>query len=319
MTDPAISIVISIYNDARFIEESINSLLQQTERNFEIVAVNDGSTDSSAEILQQLCRKDNRIRVLTQENQGLTRALINGCNASRGEFIARQDGDDWSHPQRLLKQLEILRDNPEVAFVGCWAEGVTKEGTPLERVERPQDADQATRALRFERQGPPAHGTIMFRRSVYEAVGGYRPEFYFSQDSDLWLRMAEVGRIYYVPEVLYYYRRDAESLSSVRHNIQFEFGEIGQACHSLRLQGGDEAELLQQAARLTEQIRAGQTDSAGDNARIAATQYLIGSQLAMNGDRSAVSYLLPVIRRQPWHLKAWIRLVQAGIALPRSS
>ena len=309
---PKVSVVISVYNDAAFIEQSLNSLLQQTYDDFEIIVVNDGSTDDSADILQRLQQQDGRIRIIDQENQGLTRALINGYKAARGGYIARQDGDDWSHPERLEKQVAALRENSALVFIGCWAEGVTREGRILETVERPSDPETATRELRFKRQGPPAHGTIMFRRDVYEQVGGYRPQFYFSQDSDLWLRMAEVGPIGYLPEVLYRYRRDAESLSSVRHDIQYEFGEIGQACHTVRLNGGDESELLRQAETLAKKVRAGEIDRTGDIYRVAATQYLIGSQLAMNGDRGAIRYLWPVVCRRPWHLKAWIRLLQAS-------
>ena len=319
MTVPKVSVVISVYNDADFIEESLNSLLQQTFDDFEIIVVNDGSTDNSADILQTMQQREGRIRVITQENQGLTMALINGCQAAQGEFIARQDGDDWSHAARLQNQVDALEENADLAFVSCRAEGITKEGHVLESIERPSDPTLATKELRFDRQGPPAHGTVMFRRHVYETVGGYRPEFYFSQDSDLWLRMAEVGQIRYLPDVLYRYRRDAESLSSVRHDVQYEFGEIGQACHAVRLNGGDEAELLAQAAALAAKVRAGQIDKAGDSRRVTATQYLIGSQLAQNGDRSALSYLWPVIRQRPWHLKAWVRLLQASTGIGAAS
>ena len=312
MTVPQVSVVISVYNDAEFIEESLNSLLQQTFADFEIIVVNDGSTDNSADILQRLEKTDHRLQVITQGNQGLTKALINGCAAAKGEFIARQDGDDWSHSERLQRQVDALKENTDLAFVSCRAEGITKEGRVLESVARPSDPKLATDELRFQRQGPPAHGTVMFRREVYESVGGYRPEFYFSQDSDLWLRMAEVGQLRYLPDVLYRYRRDAESLSSVRHDVQYEFGEIGQACHTVRLNGGDESELLSQAAALAAKVRSGRIDRAGDSQRVAATQYLIGSQLAINGDRSALGYLWPVIRRRPWHVKAWIRLLQAS-------
>lgn len=312
MTAPQVSIVISVYNDAQFIEESLHSLLQQTFDDFEIIVVNDGSTDNSADILQRLQQTDDRIQIITQQNQGLTKALINGCRAARGQFIARQDGDDWSHPDRLQKQVAALQENSDLAFVGCWAQGMTPEGRHLETVERPSDPAKATHELRFERQGPPAHGTIMFRSAIYEQVGGYRPEFYFSQDSDLWLRTAEVGSIRYLPEVLYRYRRDADSLSSVRHDVQYEFGEIGQACHTVRLNGGDESDLIAQAAALTLKVRAGEIDRTNDPHRITATQYLIGSQLAINGDRSAMKYLWPVIRRRPWHVKAWVRLLQAS-------
>lgn len=311
---PEVSVVISVYNDEDFLAESLESILDQTYSDFEVIVVNDGSTDSSAEILRHYENKDPRVRAIEQPNQGLTKALINGCAQASGPFIARQDADDWSHPQRLQHQVDALRSNPELSFVSCWAEGITKEGRILELVKRPADSTAATNQLRFERQGPPAHGTVMFRKRVYEKVGGYRPEFYFSQDSDLWLRMAELGPVLYLTDVLYRYRRNADSLSSVRHDVQYEFGEFGQACHSVRAGGGDESELLAQAAKLTAKVVSGELDAESNFERVAATQYLIGSQLARNGDRSALNYLWPVIRHRPWHLKAWIRLLQASVA-----
>jgi hypothetical protein len=310
---PEVSVVMSVFNDACYLRLAVEGILSQEGVELEFVIVDDGSTDSSVQILEQYATADPRINLIRQENAGLTQALRRGCEAARGEFIARQDSDDWSHPERLEKQVNALRRDPTLAFVSCWAEGITTEGRLLERVERPADPAEATRGLRFERQGPPAHGTVMFRRALYERVGGYRPQFYFSQDSDLWLRMAEQGRVQYLPEVLYRFRRDADSLSSVRHDVQYEFGEFGQACHAVRERGGDESELLEQAAELTRQIVSGTLDRREDTRRVAATQYLIGSQLAINGDRSALGYLWPVIRRQPWHWKAWVRMLQATV------
>ncbi|EMI17903.1 glycosyl transferase, group 2 family protein [Rhodopirellula maiorica SM1] len=311
--------MISVYNDEDFLAESLESILQQTFTDFELIVVNDGSTDSSAEILDRLAQRDSRIRVIDQSNQGLTRALINGCDLARGIYIARQDADDWSDRERLQKQFEVLESRRDLSFVSCWAEGITKEGQVLELVTRPVDSNVATEELRFQRQGPPAHGTVMFRKDIYQQVGGYRPQFYFSQDSDLWLRMAEKGPVLYLPETLYRYRRDAESLSSVRHDIQYEFGEFGQACHSVRASGGDESQLLAQAEELTSRVVAGAVDASTDQQRVAATQYLIGSQLAINGDPSAATYLWTVIRQRPWHLKAWVRLFQVWLNFGRPS
>ena len=309
---------MSVYNDAARLPTAVESIMRQTYRDWELIVFDDGSTDGTGGKLDQLAEREPRLRVVHQKNSGLTCALIRGCKMARGRYIARQDADDFSQAERLAQQAELLNCNGQVGFVSCWTQYVGPENEPLETLTRPGAPAEATRQLLQDRVGPPAHGSVMFRKSLYDRVGGYRPEFYFGQDSDLWLRMAERACIAYVPKVLYEARRDIQSVSGALRPLQRKFGELGQACRRRRNEGREEAELLVQARQLTERIVT-ERSNGGLNAGYGTEMaYVIGSRLARDGDRRAAKYLWNVIRHRPWHWRAWGRLLQASCSMKRS-
>ena len=313
---PLVSVVMSAYNDADCVGEAVASIRGQTFADWELIVVDDGSTDRTGEVLADLARKEPRLRILTQANAGLTRALIAGCEIARGRHIARQDADDRSHPDRLARQVALLESDPAIGFVSCFADNVAPGGEFLFAVTRPTDSALATEGLLLRREGPPAHGTVIFRRDLYESVGGYRPAFYYAQDSDLWLRMAERMRIAYVPEVLYTHVFHPSGASGRMRPIQARFGVLGHRCRACREQGRLEAEPLAEAAALANEVRALGRRPAGQgspNGAAVDSQYLIGSQLATNRDRRAARYLLPALRRRPWMMRGWLRLLQSQL------
>ena len=316
MSSPTVSVVMSVYNDVARLPTAIGSIMQQTYRDWELIVIDDGSTDGTDAKLDELAGCDPRLCVLHQENTGLTRALIRGCEMAQGSYIARQDADDVSFPERLARQMSLLESDPDVGFVSCWTDYLGPQNEHLEKVVRPADSQEATHRLLEQRLGPPAHGSLMFRRSLYWRAGGYRSEFYFGQDADLWLRMAELARIAYVPQVLYAARRESDSVSGAMRSIQKLFGELGHACRETRLEGESEAPYLGQASQLADEIRTGHICSRRCAADVIRAQYLIGSQLVKNGDRRATRYLWQVLRTRPWHWRAWLRLLQTVV--PRS-
>lgn len=315
--DPVVSVVMACFNSERTVAAAIQSLQGQTLKDWELVVLDDGSTDSTLEILSSLARQDRRIRVLSQSNTGLTLALIRGCTEARSTLIARQDADDLSMPWRLGLQLELLNSCPEVGFVSSFADYIGPKDEYLSTVTRPIDAEEATRKLLDERMGPPAHGTVMFRKSVYEQVGGYRPQFYYAQDSDLWLRMAQVSFIGYVPQSCYQFRWHVESITGSGSRLQSEFGRLAQACLKSRKAGQSELPWLEKA----EALRAAIVDSRKQSLQLSIRSakkssqlvmtYLIASQLVKNKDPHARLYLRDVLLKKPWHWKAWIRLIQS--------
>jgi glycosyltransferase involved in cell wall biosynthesis len=284
---------------------------------WELILIDDGSTDGTAEILEQISLADSRITLIRQQNTGLTRALIHGCCAARGPIIARQDADDISLPRRLEQQYELLSKRPDVGFVSCFADYIGPCDEYLSTVTRPANSDEVTKKLLDERLGPPAHGTVMFRKCVYDHVGGYRPQFYYAQDSDLWMRMAEASQIAYVQESGYQFRCHESSISGSGSSLQSEFGRLGQLCRKARKEGQSELPWLEEAEKLRESIVRNRQKTVPANDSFAKKRsqlsmaYLIGSQLVANKDSRARSYLLRVLRHQPWHWKAWVRLGQS--------
>src|SRR5438067_1820873 len=124
---PDVSVVMSVYNGGHRLGATLDGIAAQRGVDFEVIVVDDGSTDSSGARLDAWAARDSRVRVIHQENRGLTRALITGCAAARGAFIARHDAGDVSLPQRLQKQRAVLAANPDLAFVSCWTEFVGPE------------------------------------------------------------------------------------------------------------------------------------------------------------------------------------------------
>ncbi len=309
MSAPAVSVVMSVYNGRRHLCESVESILAQSFDDFEFIIVNDGSADESREILAEYQRQDRRICVIDQENRGLTLALIRGCGAARGRYIARQDADDWSHPERFGRSIELLQRCPRVVMVSSWAKYIDPAGDEVETVERPTDPEIATHQLLHERMGPPAHGSVTFRRDAYEALGGYRDCFYYAQDSDLWLRMAGLGLMAYLPEYLYHCRVSPETISGMNGQVQWQFGELGQRCHAARLAGVNETPLLEQAKSLRGELLARKGNSSPMRRSRAAGNYRIGTSLSRRGNPRAKEYFWSAIRLNPWHWRSWCRLL----------
>ena len=201
-------------------------------------------------------------------------------------------------------------------MICSWADYRGPAGELLEVVRRPEDPNEATNGLLHRQMGPPAHGSVMFRRDAYEQAGGYRPEFYFGQDSDLWLRMGQHGKIACVQQSLYHYRLSPAAISGRFGDVQRRFGELGQLCHSARLKGEDEIPFLDELAALSADVR--QKRSAGSRAAQAGSNYRIGVQLARRGDPSASIYFREALRLQPLHWRAFVRLVLSKAAGIRS-
>ncbi len=318
---PRVSIVMSCFNNESCVEKALHGIQRQSLTDWELVAVNDGSIDGTGPILDQAASSDPRIKVIHQANSGLTRALIRGCRTAKADVIARHDADDVSHPDRLRLQLELLLSDDAIGFVSSHAEFVGPRGEYLNTQSRPSDPETATRNLIEAGIGPPGHGTVMFRKSVYETAGGYRRQFYLGQDSDLWIRMAEISRIAYVQKVLYSVQIDSHGISGTGRDLQAKFGRLGWKCRDARLNGGDETPWLDEAEKLSQLVRAesvrrrsrrsGSEQRRSRRRTQAASSYFIGTQLIQNRDPRGREYLWAAVRTRPMHWKAWVRLIQS--------
>ena len=201
MTAPPLSVILPVHNGMPYVVESVRSILAQTFADFELVIGDDGSTDGTSEALGALAAADRRIRLLRREGPSGLAASANWVVAeARAPLVAVAHADDRSYPERLERQIGILRSNPDVGLVGSLWDGIDEEG----RKVRPGDY---WRLLRRSPFAPFAHSSIMFRRAAFDLVGGYRAEAEYWEDLDLYYRVVEIGRIVVVPEVL----------STVRH------------------------------------------------------------------------------------------------------
>jgi glycosyltransferase involved in cell wall biosynthesis len=307
-----ISVVIGVYNGAPTLGATLDSILAQTERDFECIVVDDGSTDGTPAILAAYAARDGRMRVIRQENSGLTRALITGCNAARAPYIARQDAGDLSAPQRFELQKQALDADPEVVFASVATLFAGPELEPL-HVHRGTGAALKPasiidlNAANGLSDGPAHHGAVMFRRDSYERVGGYRSSFYYGQDYDLWYRLAEIGKFQAIDQVLYTARITPESISGAARDQQTRLGKLSRAALDARQHGRPDTEFLALAAAV------GKAPSRALS-RHGKGLYFIGEALRRNRDLRARRYLRESISAWPFSPRAWLRYVQSFLA-----
>jgi glycosyltransferase involved in cell wall biosynthesis len=215
-SSPLVSVVLPVFNAARYLRAALASLRRQTAGDFEIIAVNDGSTDDSLAQLRAGARIEPRLHVLTQPNTGIVGALNAGLAAARGEFIARMDADDIALPARFAAQLAHLRAEPACLAVGTDVFYTDPEGERLVRHRPPLDHDGIVAQLLDGNGGALIHPTLMARRAALVALGGHRARFDFIEDLDLYLRLAGRGRLANLPAVHLHYRQHALSVNRTR-------------------------------------------------------------------------------------------------------
>ncbi|MFC1605457.1 glycosyltransferase family 2 protein [Pseudomonadota bacterium] len=318
-TKPEVSVVMSVYNGGQYLEGAVESILNQESVDLEFIIVNDGSTDNSQSILEQYGKRDSRIRLFTQGNQGLTKALIFGCSQAKADYVARQDADDISEKSRLRQQLDFFSTIPDLVMVSSWSRILGPHNEILSEIKRPADSDSATSALLRDRIGPPGHGSVCFSRRAYSEVGGYRPEFYFSQDSDLWLRLARIGKIAYIPSFLYGYRYTADGISGRLRPVQKEFGQLALASHHARANGLSENSYLETAEKLTQSILEDGYGRTVGRRSLARANYFIGSSLQKQMDKNAGYYFLEAVKSNPLHMRAWLRWMVCLLQIQKPS
>lgn len=214
MSSPLVSVVMSVRNGDRFLSEAVDSILDQSVRDFEFVIINDGSTDRTALILDSYQKSEARLRVYHQENRGLAVSLNHGCALAQGKYIARMDADDLANKDRLLWQIDFMEEHPEIGVIGGAVEFIDVEGTSMGISVNPTKDHQIKEALR---DGCPFwHPTVLMRKSVLESVGGYRKQVIDAEDCDLWLRIAEHSQLANLKTVVLKYRLHPCQVSSTK-------------------------------------------------------------------------------------------------------
>jgi glycosyltransferase involved in cell wall biosynthesis len=219
---PRVSVIMPVYNSEKYLCEAVESILAQTLRDLEIIAIDDGSTDSSLSILKRYHQQDKRTVILTHsKNQGIVSALNRGLKMGRGKYIARMDADDISLPERLEKQVEFLESHPQVGILGTDALFMDTQGREIARMVKARD-DLSIRWMSLF-STPFFHPTVMIRRSVLiEYNLNYLPGVQSAEDYDLWLRLLEHTQGANLDWPYLRYRISTESISSQRKHEQME-------------------------------------------------------------------------------------------------
>lgn len=222
---PKISVVMSVFNNEADLSDAVDSILTQTFTDFEFIIINDASTDNSKILINKYSQKDSRIQIINNpHNIKLTASLNKAIAVAKGDYIARQDADDISLPTRLEKQLTYLDEAVDVGAVGCFSQIIDEEGEVLQSLIYPKNHDDIIKQHIVENQF--IHGTLMFRNSLLNELGGYRNEFIFSQDYDLTLRAQEVSVLNNIPETLYCSRFGSTRISSQKSHQQKAFSNM---------------------------------------------------------------------------------------------
>lgn len=222
MSRPAISILLPVRNEANYLPAAITSLQRQTLSDWELVVINDGSTDQSGSLLDELARRDRRIKVWHLPPSGLVAALNLGLQQSAGTYVARMDGDDVAHPDRLMRQKCELDNHPELDLTACRVRHFPRrqltDGMRYYENWQNQHLSHVAISRDLFVGSPFAHPSVMYRRQTVTGLGGYREQAW-AEDYDLWLRMALAGcRFSRRPETLLYWRDRPQRLTRTADN-----------------------------------------------------------------------------------------------------
>lgn len=215
--DPAVSIVMPTHNRADYIGVAVDSVLGQTYTDWELVIVDDGSTDDTRAVVAQYLARDPRIRYVRQEeNRGIALSRNHGVAVSRGRYIAMLDSDDaWASPEKLALQVAALDADPQLGLVGTWRVFINEQGARTgARLSHPTD-DAGIRVTQIHINAF-AQSSVVFRKDAFERTGGYDPHFVVADDHDLWLRMGRTHRFATLPRYDLLYRKHPGNITQTR-------------------------------------------------------------------------------------------------------
>jgi glycosyltransferase involved in cell wall biosynthesis len=227
---PALSVIMPAYNAGRFLEPAIESVLNQTWRDFEFIIIDDGSTDGTREKIEAYAARDPRIRSCPNpENLGVVKTLNRALSLARSEWVARMDADDISLPTRFERQLAAVQRDPTISLVTC----------PFDVIDAKEQRVPGWRGICFQKDVLPffllfynrlnAHGQVMYSAKLVRELGGYREQYHLSEATDLWIRMVRVAKCHVVPEPLYLWR--SANPNSVTKQNKFRYAEASlRAC-----------------------------------------------------------------------------------------
>lgn len=311
---PLVSVVMSAYNEEEHIRESVNSALEQTFENVEVVVVDDGSTDKTQDILQSISSPNLNV-IINKHNLGLPKSLNKGIWEASGKYIARMDADEYSKHTRIEKQVKYMKENSGKIVAGCWYDVIGNNNKNI--ITKKIDPDTNFSVNNLIKNGPIiAHGSVIMERGSLIEIGGYRQEFVYAQDYDLWLRIADnygAHAIGVVPESLYERRISPSQIQNRKKTIICS--EYAKKCVELDRPQDD---LLQE---LKYKLNNTRSDSLSERSREAAYHYLVATHYLRSGNRiEFYRSILRSILKKPTLMRPWYQiacsLLPSGIREP---
>ena len=221
-SNPTISVVMPVYNSAKYLSSSIESILNQTFSNFELIIIDDSSTDSTSQIIKKYIKLDKRIiTVKNKTNLGICNSLNTGLRLAKGKYIARMDGDDWSYPERLAKQVAVMKLHPKVVICG----GAIEVCDGNLRVKNQRHYPTSDKKIREKilKLNPFAHPAVMYRKEAVIKTGGYNEKLTIVEDYDLYFRLGNLGKFANLNDTLLKLRLRDNSISSINATKQAAF------------------------------------------------------------------------------------------------
>lgn len=217
---PKISILMPVYNGEKYLHSVMKNMIDQTFKDFELLIMNDGSTDRSGEILETYAKKDHRIKIFHQKNSGIVKSLNTLVTHAKAEIMARMDADDKAYPERLQVQYEHMLKHHDTVLLGSgcvvFRDGVEKTGINDAFCEDFMNRWFLVFNCAF------THSTVMYRKKAFIAAGGYWQSEYPAEDYGLWIRMKKFGKIENLPDILGEYRLNSNSISAKNFRKQIK-------------------------------------------------------------------------------------------------
>jgi glycosyltransferase involved in cell wall biosynthesis len=286
-----------VYNARRYMRQSIESVLRQSYGDFELILLEDGSTDGTVELVHDVAAGDPRAVVLGGEHRGYVHWLNVGLHKARGEFIARMDADDVCHPDRFEAQVRFLDAHANCVAVGCQADRIDPDGDPIDHWEVPLDHEEIDARHLRGLGGSIIHPSVMMRRAAVMAIHGYNPLYEPAEDLDLFLRLAEIGRLANLPDALLSYRVHDRCVSFARAAEQSKW--TARAVADARSRRGH----AEPAPALVERSGAPSTDE--------LMWSWVRRAFAAGNFGTARKHALRLVRRRPLEARRWMLLAGA--------
>jgi len=234
---PEISVVMPVYNNEKYLDAAIKSVLNQTYSNFEFFIIDDGSTDGSWQIINNYKNIDSRIIAYKQNNKGLTKTLIEATSKVKGTYLARFDADDISHTTRFEEQIQWFKNNSKKVLCGTYANIINEEGLSTGAIKNLEiEHEKICKKLLFRNDF--IHSSVMFKLKPFIEAGGYNSFFKYAQDYEAWCKISFNGLIGNLPRQLISFRKHSFSLSKKNIKDQTAFAILAASIYNLQKNKG---------------------------------------------------------------------------------